>query len=186
MSQRSDAAAETRERILGAGMALWHERLSLSIGLADIAERAGVTVRMVLRHFGSREVLFDELVVRAQAEVATERETPVGDVGLAVATLVKHYEIRGDVVMRMLEEARVDERLAGLVQDGRRFHRRWVRAVFAPQLASVPDARAIEDLLVVATDVYTWQLLRRDAGIGRRGTEQRIRMMVDALLRQEA
>ncbi len=186
MRQRADAVEKTRERILGAGMALWHERLSLSIGLADIAERAGVTVRTVLRHFGSREVLFDELMVRAQADVATERETPVGDVGLAVATLVEHYEIRGDVVMRMLEEARVDERLAGLVQDGRRFHRRWVRAVFAPQLASLPDARAIEDLLVVATDVYTWQLLRRDAGIGRRGTEQRIRMLVDALLRQEA
>ncbi len=186
MGARADAVKETRQQILRVGMALWHERLTLSIGLAEIAERAGVTVRTLLRHFGSREGLFDELMRLARDEVAAERETPIGDVGLAVTTLLDHYEARGDVVMRMLEEARVNEQIAGLVETGRRFHRRWVRAVFAPQLAARPNARAIEDLLVVATDVYTWQLLRRDAGLSRRGTEQRIRMMVDALLAEEA
>jgi hypothetical protein len=36
--------------------------------------------------------------------------------------------------------------------------------------------------LVVATDVYTWKLLRRDRRLGRQRTEERIRRLVDAVL----
>lgn len=186
MRARADAVARTRDQIFRAGMALWEEKLTLAISLAEIAERADVTVRTVLRHFGSREHLFDELLVRAQADAMSERETPAGDIKAAVATIVSHYELRGDLVMRMLEEARVDERIASLVEHGRRFHRQWVRTVFAPQLSDSRDARAIEDLLVVATDVYTWKLLRRDAGVSRHATEARIKKLIDVLLGSEA
>lgn len=184
MRARAQSTAETRERILRAGMDLWGERLTLSIGLADVAERAQVTVRTVLRHFGSREGLFDAIAEFARETVVAERQAPVGDLSAATRIIVDHYELRGDVVLRMLEEANVDERIAALAARGRRLHRDWVRAVFAPQLeqSAADDRGVLEDLLVVATDVYTWKLLRRDGGLSRARAEERMHTMIRRLV----
>ena len=92
-------------------MALSEEKLSFTIGLADVAQRAGVTVRTVLRHFGSRDGLFEALISFAREQVIQERETPVGDTARATHTIVGHYELRGDLVMRMLEAETVDGRI---------------------------------------------------------------------------
>ena len=56
--------------------------------------------------------------------------------------------------------------------------------MFAPQLDSRPqaDREALTDLLVVATDVYTWKLLRRDRDLERTVAERRVRDMITALL----
>ncbi len=182
MRARADAVAHTREQILEAGMALSEEKLSFAIGLADVAHRAGVTVRTVLRHFGSREGLFEALISFAREQVIQERDTPVGDIARATHTIIAHYELRGDLVMRMLEAETVDGRIAKHVAKGRRIHRHWVRTVFAPQLADAADAKALEDLLVVATDVYTWKLLRRDAGLSRARTEERTYTLIQRLV----
>jgi hypothetical protein len=40
----------------------------------------------------------------------------------------------------------------------------------------------VTDLLVVATDVYTWALLRRDRGLSRDHTEARMLRLVEAVL----
>lgn len=55
MRARAESTARTRARILDAVIALSEERLALEIVLADVAERAGVSVQTVLRHFGSKE-----------------------------------------------------------------------------------------------------------------------------------
>src|SRR5690242_9503893 len=91
MGARAEAMAHTRERILEAGFELFQERLTLSIGLADVADQAGVTVRTVLRHFGSREGFFDALSQFARQRVSDERRAPVGDVDAAVRVIVDHY-----------------------------------------------------------------------------------------------
>jgi hypothetical protein len=57
-------------------------------------------------------------------------------------------------------------------------HRDWVRSTFAPVVAGRED---LLDLLVVATDVYTWKLLRRDRGHSRAITEQRMKTLVRAV-----
>jgi hypothetical protein len=61
-------------------------------------------------------------------------------------------------------------------------HRRWVAEAFAPQLAAHPGpADALVDVLVVATDLYAWALLRRDARLDAATTAARMSMMVRAL-----
>jgi len=181
MGVRAEGVAQTRTQILEAAWALSEEKLTFATALAEVAARAGVTVRTLLRHFGSREGLFDALTEFANERVSEERETPVGDTAGAARTIVDHYELRGDRVMRMLEEERLDQRIAALVARGRRMHREWVRQVFAPQLAAAADSAALEDMLVVATDVYTWKLLRRDAGLSRARTEERMHTMIRRL-----
>jgi AcrR family transcriptional regulator len=181
MRARAESVERTQEEILSAAFALSEERASFAIGLADVAERAGVTIRTILRHFGSRDGLFEAIAAQAREVVAEERETPVGDLSGAARTIVDHYEKRGDRVLRMLEEEALDPRLAEHLALGRRMHREWVRTVFGPQLGAAADAKELEDLLVVATDVYTWKLLRRDAGLSRGRTEARMYTMIRRL-----
>jgi hypothetical protein len=47
-------------------------------------------------------------------------------------------------------------------------HRQWVERAFATQLdaRSTDDREALVDLLVVATDVYTWKPLRATGSLG--------------------
>jgi AcrR family transcriptional regulator len=182
MTARARAVEETRGRIIDACVALHGERPVTEIGLDDIAVRAGVSVQTVLRHFGSRAGLEEASFERAQQAVADERRTPVGDVAAAVHVIVDHYERRGDMALLMLAQETHQDLMARITEQGKALHRAWVTEVFAPFLAAADDADELTDLLVVATDVYAWKLLRRDRGLSRDRTESRIRRLVEALL----
>lgn len=181
---RAEAVAATRQRIIDATVALAQEKASLEIVLADVAERAGVSVQTVLRHFGSRDGLFEAASASAVAQVVEERAAPVGDVPAAVRIIFDHYEQRGDAVLRFLAQEAYDARIFAMTEQGREVHRDWVRQVFAPVLAdrSRGQREALTDLLVVATDVYTWKLLRRDRRLSRRQAEARVTQLVTAII----
>jgi hypothetical protein len=53
---------------------------------------------------------------------------------------------------------------------------------FAPQLAGRQDKKLVLDCLVVACDVYTWKLLRRDAARSRKEAEACVRHLVSKIL----
>lgn len=182
MGVRAESAAGTRERVLDAVIALSEERLTLEIVLADVAERAGVSVQTVLRHFGSRDGLFEAALARQVVQVRDERAAPVGDAEAAITTLIAFYDRVGDWTMRLLAQEHCDERSRRTVERGRKVHRDWVVEVFAPQLAGRADRVVLVDLLVVATDLYTWKLLRRDRRLGATATRVRMLRLVRAVL----
>lgn len=182
MRARAEATASTRARILDAVIALSEERLSLEIVLADVAERAGVSVQTVLRHFGSRNELFEHAQARQVAGVRAERATPVGDVAAAVDTIVTFYDRIGNWSLRLQAQEHSDPLTRRTIERGRRIHRDWVEEVFAPQLADRADRAELVDLLVIATDVLTWKILRRDSGLDYASTCKRMRRLVTAVL----
>jgi len=184
MVNRSESMSKTRHRILQATLELATEKLTVEIVLADVAARCGVTVQTILRHFGSRDALFDAVVRFGGQQVAEERVAPVGDVGAALDAIINHYELRGDWVITLLGQENSDERIRGITMPAKQLHREWVEQVFALELLERSElARAtLADLLAVATDVYTWKLLRRDRLLGRDETQQRMRQLVDAIL----
>jgi AcrR family transcriptional regulator len=163
-------------------MALVTEKLTVEIVLSDVAARAGVTVQTILRHFSSRDGLFDAAVEFVSREVAAEREAPVGDVREAVRVIVEHYEARGDWVVSILGQEAYDARVRTVTDIGRAVHREWVERVFAPQLAVAVGRSDLAALLTVVTDVYVWKLLRRDQSLDRDQTEQRMRDLIEAIL----
>ena len=182
MGARAEAVEETRRRILDALVGLAETRPFAEISLEDVATAAGVSVQTVLRRFGSRDALFAEAMATARANVDAERRTPPGDVDAALRTLLDHYEKRGRVALLMLAQEDHDD-FARMVTDyGKALHRTWVRDAFAPLLTDVADPEAALDLLVVATDVYTWKLLRIDRSHSRAVTERRMHTLVDAVL----
>ena len=183
MQARAAAVEETRRRILSALFDLSASRLLSDITLDAVAEEAGVSVQTVLRQFGSRSGLIEATADFAQTLVAQERRAPVGDVVDAVRVLVDHYERRGDAVLLLLAQEQSDSAMKELTDRGRAVHRAWVDEVFAPWLdGRFAGREALVDLLVVCTDLFTWKLLRRDRGLTRSQTEERMRTLVEAVL----
>ena len=184
MAARAEAAARTARDILAATAGLWRERPLDEITLADIAERAGVSARTVIRRFGSREGVIVACIEADAAGIDAERgQAPAGDVEGALAVLLAHYERDGDAVLRTLAlEEKVAEAKA-IVEAGRAAHRAWCARVFAPHLPPPgDDAHAVRlDALVAATDVYAWKLLRRDLRRSDEETGRVVRALVDGL-----
>jgi len=178
MTARAAAAEDTRRRIVHAVIALAGERPFVDITLDAVAERAGVSVKTVLRQFGSRDGLLASSMDAAMSDTQEERRAPGGDPAAAVRIVVDHYESRGRTALLMLAQEDHDPVARTVTDRGKALHREWVRDAFAP----VTEDDSVLDLLVVATDVYTWKLLRLDRGHSRAVTEERMHALVRTLL----
>ncbi|GAB3257322.1 TetR/AcrR family transcriptional regulator [Nocardioides dilutus] len=179
MTTRAEAAEATRRRIVEAVVGLASERPFAEITLDAVAERAGVSVKTVLRQYGNRDGLFAAAMDAAMRDTEDERRTPPGDAEAAVRSVVDHYERRGRTALLMLAQEDHDDVARQATDRGKAMHRAWVRDAFSP----ATDDVGLLDLLVVATDVYTWKLLRLDRGHSRALTERRMHDLVGALLR---
>jgi AcrR family transcriptional regulator len=185
MVARAESAAATGERILDAAVEVFWELPGEQISLDEVARRAGVTVQTVIRRFGGRDGLLASAAEREAERVGRQRgEAPVGDPARAVGVLVDHYEAMGDRVLRLLAEEERVPRLREIADRGRLLHRDWCARVFAPALAGrvgVERRRRLAQLVAIC-DVYTWKLLRWDAGLSRRETELALVELLGPLL----
>ncbi len=76
-----------------------------------------------------------------------------------------------------------DPRAARMNSAGQLGHREWVEEVFADRLPERTAERSrLIDVLVVATDVYAWKLLRIDRGLSVDDVADRMLLMTEALL----
>ena len=177
MTARAEAADRTRRRILGAAGELAAERFVDEMSLEDIAGRAGVSVRTVIRRFGSRANLIAAAFDAANAQVTTRRdETPPGDVADAVDAVFDDYERWGDPLLMLLAQETRHPELRPLLDDGRELHRAWVERVFSPR----DELHAVQ--LVAVTDVYVWKLLRRDMKLSRARAKRALHGMIERLV----
>ena len=163
MRARADAAEQTAERVMDAAITLWRAEPFEQITLQQIADRAGVSLSTVMRRFGSKDGLVEAVLLSDRVRTQAGRDAvAVGDVAGAVRMIVADYELNGDAVVQMLGLEERIEAVRRVVTAGRGAHERWVERVFAPLLGPAGGRRARTLQLVVATDVYTWKLLRRD------------------------
>lgn len=184
MRARADQVERTRTRVMSTVAAMANEKPLLAITLPDIASGADVSVQTVLRQFGSRDGLLDATTEYVTRQVAAERRAQPGDIDGGLRLLGAHYEDRGDGVLLLLGQERWDARAAAITTRGRMLHRQWVEETFGPHLPEDGRERdELTDLLVVATDVYTWKLLRRDRGLSQAETVHRMRTIITALLK---
>ncbi len=165
MSKRAESAAQTERAIFEAASRLWNEKPFTDITLEAIAAEAGVSVRTVIRRYGSKEGLYEKGIQSQAADMPAEREKArVGDVLSAVTCLLEDYESFGDGLIRMLA---AEEHLAAaqkVLSAGRDYHRSWCARIFEPYLPG-PDEDQYNEMLsayVAASDLYLWKLLRRD------------------------
>ena len=136
--------------------------------LQSIADGSGVTVQTVIRRFGSKDGLFQALVERERPRIVAAREV-AEDAGLpaALEALLNHYEEDGDMVLNFLAQEHLLEHVGVVVEYGRHVHREWVERHCRILLAGTTGAerQRLLHAAIVATDLSTWKLLRRDLGL---------------------
>lgn len=163
---RALAAEETASRILDAFEKRLREAWYDEITLEQVARDAEVTAQTVIRRFGGKEGLLEATWARYADEIDKRRLAVPGDAVGAVRVVVEDYEAMGDLVARSLAQEDRFPAIKRMNDIGRRHHRDWIEAAFSPWLVNLPSSeRKMKiDQLVVATDLYTWKLVRRDMG----------------------
>jgi AcrR family transcriptional regulator len=191
--KRASAAAQTGRRILQATEELFIKGPLGDLTLNAVALRAGVTVQTVIRRFGDRAGLIGACAKAARDRVGGQRNAvPPGDVAAAVDNLLEHYETTAALALRLLAEEQASPELAQITADARSLHRQWCARVFAPFLDPVfletlegsPDRDRRLAQFVALCDVYTWKLLRLDAGLSRGQVAQSLLEMLEPFTRR--
>jgi AcrR family transcriptional regulator len=184
MGSRADGVVKTRERIVAATTELIFAQAYEYITLNEIAAAAGVSHQTVLNHFESKEGVARAVVEKLKAETTDVRySAKKGDAADAVRVLTGEYERFGDANARWASSAERLGSLASALDDARAEHQRWIEHMFDDALPSEPARRArTVHAIHVATDVYTWKLLRRDLGVTRAQTEQIMTELLEAVL----
>lgn len=158
-----------------------------AVSMRRVAAKANVSLSTVVRHFGTKDALLAALVSQGGEDEERDevrRNMAPGDVTAAVRVVVDDYEEAGQRLMHMLAQEHRFPALSELLDLGRRGHRKWVRWAFSPQLAGRTTAgkTQLENLLVVATDVYTWKLLRIDRRLSARATGAAMTELCEAVV----
>jgi AcrR family transcriptional regulator len=183
---RAQQTQANADRIVSTAVALVKKtRRTADITLDDVSRDAGVTVRTILRRFGSRDGVLEAAFAEIKQEFKGYRApTPPGDVDAAVRTLLDQYERIGDLNIRALEQEQQLPLLHRALTEARRSHRDWLEQIFGPQLEGLPSRQREARLtaLYAATDVYLWKLLRRDLKLDRSDAEQAFRQLVHGVL----
>lgn len=165
---RAQQSEETGERILRAAIRLFNERGYAGLTLADVAAAADVTVQTVIRRFGDKEGLTAAAGRLASAEIVDQRSgAPAGDVPRLVENLAEHYEAHAASALRLLADEHLSPAIAAYTEGGRAFHREWCTRVFAPYLTDLSPTvrrRRLAQFIAIC-DVWTWKLLRHQAGL---------------------
>ena len=155
------------------------------IVLRDVADRAGVTVQTVLRKYGGKDGLLAAAADRAMSRTEAERAVSPGDVDTAIEVLLDHYESVGARVLRLLAEEQTSPTLARVrrarARPAPRLVPRRLRRRPSTPLSGVARERRLAQLVAVC-DVYTWKLLRLDAGLSRRQTQIALHELLGPLL----
>ncbi len=181
---RAESAEATATRIVdvfyGFMTTDWYDNISLD----KVAKAAGVTVPTILRRFGTKEGLLEATQQKMQREIEIRRAVKPGDVVAAVDAIVNDYEAAADIMLRILAQEDRLVHLKALTDFGRKHHRTWVAASFAPQLAGLKRAEREWRLdgLVTALDIYVWKVLRIDRGRSPPEVARFMRNLVNGIL----
>jgi len=184
---RAQAQQRTRDALLDAAETVFlregWEQGSLDLSVDALARSAGVTKQTLLRHFGSKKGLLEEVVRRIGERVHDQRwAAPTDDVAGAVENLLDHYEEWGEDVLRMGAAER-SPAIAEIAQRGRQLHYEWVEHTFGRWLDRLKGrARARRRATLIGLcDVHTWWLLSHDLNLPRREVKATLTEAIERL-----
>lgn len=152
MLERAEKVARNDRKIMDAMAELWLEVPLSELTLDRVSQRSGVTVRTILRKFGSKESLFNACIENAGDRFTQRRmQATPGDLTEILDVLLEEYEFPS--TQKLLKKART-------------IHREWCAMAFEPflPLKSSDRYEIVLSAFIAATEFYLWKLLRRDLG----------------------
>lgn len=135
------------------------------VTLQGVADEAGVSLKTVVRHFGSKEELLRQAMDEARGVEEDSRSVPVGDLEEVCRALAERYELMAEQIYRMGDVELTYQWLADWVQMARTSHLNWLAEAFDPWLPTEGPER--EDRLMClfsATEIRSWWAIRQRFG----------------------
>ena len=175
----------TRDAVVDALLSLLEDGELRPTG-AQIASRAGVSLRSVFQHFEDLETLFSALAARQSARIAAMR-VPLpegGPLDLRIKALVDEWARIYEFIAPVRRAAIIQEPFSATLRRGRdrlyRLGAAEVAAVFAPELSMAPPERSAA--LSAATSWDAWEHLRARQGLSVAAAKQVMGLTIRALL----
>jgi AcrR family transcriptional regulator len=185
---RAQARQRTRDALLDAAETVFlrkgWEQGSVEASVEALARSAGVTKQTLLRHFGSKEVLLEQVVGRIGERVHAQRwAAPTDDVAGAVENLLDHYKEWGEELLR-IGAAERSPAIAEIARQGRQLHYEWVEHAFGRWLDRLKGrARSRRRATLIALcDVHTWWLLSHDLDLSRHEVQVTLTEAIERVL----
>ena len=185
MTQRAELAAQTPQIILKALVELWLEYPIHEITLDKVAEQSGITVRTILRKYGTREGLFEAAILEDVTAIQSIKdEAQIGNIPQAVSVLMKEYEATGPAAIRTLAAENEIPIVGQILKHAREMHMKWCIRVFGLYLPpkSNENYHWLLGAIYAATDVNKWKLLRIDLGFSKTETEKIFNKTLEGIL----
>jgi AcrR family transcriptional regulator len=184
--RRAELAAQTANQILDAAQDLAAELWLDELTLEHIAKRAGVTVKTVMRRFGSRDGIIQAMIDRFDEQLM-QQHLPLpkpGDIRGAIGIMVEYLEQWADFALRLIAQQMRYDFMDKLVKRGLQDHRRWIAAALEPQLARFSPGEREQAVLELVHNSAgpTWKFFRRDLGFSRTRTEEAMVALVETIL----
>lgn len=182
---REQAQQRTHDALLDAAEQELYGESWQQTTLAALAAKAGVTKQTLLRHFGSKDGLLLQTVMRGAAKVLEQRWSAApGNVEDAVEGLLEHYQVWGERSLRIGAWQSGSGALARLSQAARQVHYEWVDYAFGPQLERLaePQRARRRAALVALCDVQAWWLFTHDLGLQRAELRATLTEAIERLL----
>jgi AcrR family transcriptional regulator len=189
MGVRAKAAEMTSEAIIRVVGELWIKYSIHKITLEMIAQKSGVTVKTILRKYGSKEGLFEAAIRNDTAGIQDVREeAQAGNIVQVISTLMKEYEYAGLAVIRTLAIENDLPVAVKILRKGRALHKEWCERIFARYLPASNDKeyQIMVGAFYAATDVYKWKLLRKDLGYSKEETETIFLKTIQGIIKNES
>lgn len=184
------ARSERSRRAVVAALLDLFEEGELRPTAAQIAERAGVSLRSVFQHFESLETLF-----AAAADVQMERLAPLlvpiptggsfsGRLSMLVTRRARVLEAIAPVRRASLRVEPFSNEVRTRLEQARSRGRREMERVFARELAELPpgERRDVAAALGAAASWSTWEHLRRHQGLSVERARKVLARTITALL----
>ncbi|MEZ5321109.1 MAG: TetR/AcrR family transcriptional regulator [Microthrixaceae bacterium] len=162
---RREQTEARRQQIVQAVFALMDRGSFGEVTLQGVADEAGVSLKTVTRHFGSKEELLRQSMAEARGTEEANRDVPVGDLEAVCGVLAERYEVMAEQIYRLGDVELTYPWLSEWVQMARQSHVDWLAAAFEPWLP--PDGEEREDRLMclfTATEIRSWWAIRHRFG----------------------
>jgi len=187
MMARADQVARNDQKIMDAVAGLWLELPLQELTLEKVAEKSGVTVRTILRKFGSKEGLIKNSIEHDGGRFTQDRmQVTPGDLPGILDALLEEYELMGDALIRTLTVEYEFPSTAEMLRKARSIHREWCEMVFEPFLPGrLSDTyETVLSSFIASTEFYLWKLMRKDLGKSPEQTRQIFLYTLESLAKQ--
>jgi AcrR family transcriptional regulator len=184
---RAEAQERNRDALIDAAAEAFFSGRWEQVSLSEMAVTAGVTKQTLLRHFGSKQGLLEQMLERGYHQVRDQRwAAPTDDLAGAVDNLLDHYELFGDRAMA-IGSGGAGQAVAELGSAARQMHYDWVDHAFGKWLRRRrgKSRTRCRVALIALCDVQVWWIWSHDLGLTRAEVRATLIQAIETLLQEE-